>query len=124
MSTPLRCLRPCLRPHSLAASGTASSSYLRFYNAVRAYSAEQALSEPRIRTSGALAKDGHGLNTHPRITSEDRVISFHTFKERYKDLQREQTHQVEVVVRGMLSDGTEDNFASAYTIKEEYWVFD
>lgn len=100
MRTPLRCLCPSLRPF---VRPTARTAYLRFY------SVAQTQDVPRIRRGVDVeAEKWRHREQYPRIKRQDAVIDYHTFKERYKNLERgESKPDDEVIVRGM----------SAYTFK-------
>ena len=90
----LRCLRPGPRPRITPA---ARAAYLRFY------SAAQAEVIPRIRTSSSSEPDKwQQKERYPRLEKQGAVLDYHTFKERYKSLERgESKPDDEVVVRGM-----------------------
>ena len=110
MIAPLKCLRPCIRPCNQPGPRSVSA-YIRFYSAV------QAQFEPRIRKTHDLEyPQGH----YPRIKSQEAVLDFTTFRERYRGLKSDESKVgEEVVVRGMSPLAVCMRYL-AYVLKEEY----
>lgn len=68
------------------------------------------------------AEEWRHREQYPRIKRQDAVIDYHTFKERYKNLERgESKPDDEVIVRGMSALTLQVNLAHA--VKEEYGRF-
>lgn len=90
----LRCLRPPSRPFI---HPPVRAAYLRFYSAAKSEIA------PRIRTGSSDGPEKwQPTERYPRIKKQDAVLDYYTFKERYKNLGREQSKpDDEIVVRGM-----------------------
>ncbi|KAL6713781.1 mitochondrial lysine-tRNA synthetase [Lecanora helva] len=116
MGKPIRCLYPCLRFRARPLSLNASTSYLRFYQAVRSYSATQHgdeqpsgsahdpskgnhVAEPRIRIRSGPPESKYDPELYPRIAAQKEAIDYATFAERYKSLKMGETHSDPVVVR-------------------------
>lgn len=119
MSKPLRWLYPCFQPRVRPTSRAAATTYLRFYQAFRPYSAEcapekpQAIEdhdslkgtqtpEPRIRIRHGAPEQKYVPEPYPRISSQEGAVDIGTFREKYKDLRRGDSRLEEVIVRGML----------------------
>ena len=97
MSTPLKYLRPFLRPQARPLPQAASSGYLRFY------SAAQSQNEPGIRFGSETLERRYVSEPYPRIKPEKAAIECKEFSERYREIRREHTSEEEVVIRGKSS---------------------
>ena len=112
MPSSIKWLQPYLYTRTTQSCCATSSSYLRFYNAIRSYSTEQSSSispqiqkvdRARIRMVHGEEEPKYAPDPYPRITNNEGVVTYTELRDHYHDVNKSETLKAEATIRGTCS---------------------